>query len=299
MQRSKQAFTLIELLVVIAIIAILAAILFPVFAQAKAAAKAASCLSNIKQIGTSTFLYANDYDDHIPSSVPDGYSIKNRTYVFAVYTRPYTKSDAIWKCPANPYAKGAMQHYATENGYGHYMMPPDDVCLNLGTSTDTTYYADIYPKTDYMLNSTLLGYNTNGCSSGGWTGGTTYVGADTTSASNGGTGTVGIGSSQPTVTNIAKVAMLIDFPFHKNIWPGGSGINFWGSNFQGMHTNRSNLTFFDGHAKSFATSALIPDPTFDDSTQTGCNPANSWSSSQYAGQCWIWWGTGWADSTHQ
>lgn len=62
----KKAFTLIELLVVIAIIAILAAILFPVFAQAKAAAKKASALSNQKQIGTSIFLYTGDNDDVYP-----------------------------------------------------------------------------------------------------------------------------------------------------------------------------------------------------------------------------------------
>lgn len=59
----KKAFTLIELLVVIAIIAILAAILFPVFAQAKQAAKKTQDLSNLKQIGTSTLIYINDYDD--------------------------------------------------------------------------------------------------------------------------------------------------------------------------------------------------------------------------------------------
>lgn len=62
----KRAFTLIELLVVIAIIAILAAILFPVFAQAKAAAKKASAISNQRQINTSLFLYMGDSDDVYP-----------------------------------------------------------------------------------------------------------------------------------------------------------------------------------------------------------------------------------------
>src|SRR5580658_9448425 len=63
MYRTKKAFTLIELLVVIAIIAILAAILFPVFAQAKAAAKAATGVSNMKQISLGLLMYSNDYDD--------------------------------------------------------------------------------------------------------------------------------------------------------------------------------------------------------------------------------------------
>ncbi|HVL38540.1 MAG TPA: prepilin-type N-terminal cleavage/methylation domain-containing protein [Fimbriimonadaceae bacterium] len=59
----RSGFTLIELLVVIAIIAILAAILFPVFAQAKAAAKKASDLSNVKQVTLASVMYSNDYDD--------------------------------------------------------------------------------------------------------------------------------------------------------------------------------------------------------------------------------------------
>jgi prepilin-type N-terminal cleavage/methylation domain-containing protein len=65
LSRAK-GFTLIELLVVIAIIAILAAILFPVFAQAREKARAASCLSNIKQQGLCAAMYSNDWDEGFP-----------------------------------------------------------------------------------------------------------------------------------------------------------------------------------------------------------------------------------------
>src|SRR5438270_1344093 len=74
----RNGFTLIELLVVIAIIAILAAILFPVFAQAREKARAASCLSNTKQIALALYMYVQDYDETTPGggwanfSFPDG-----------------------------------------------------------------------------------------------------------------------------------------------------------------------------------------------------------------------------------
>jgi prepilin-type N-terminal cleavage/methylation domain-containing protein len=64
--KSVKGFTLIELLVVIAIIAILAAILFPVFAKARAAARKSAGISNLRQIGTGTMMYAQDYDEKFP-----------------------------------------------------------------------------------------------------------------------------------------------------------------------------------------------------------------------------------------
>src|SRR5262249_52464548 len=62
----RSGFTVIELLVVIAVIAIIAALLFPVFAQANEKARAATCLSNLKQLGEAVMLYAQDYDDTYP-----------------------------------------------------------------------------------------------------------------------------------------------------------------------------------------------------------------------------------------
>jgi len=69
---SRKGFTLIELLVVIAIIAILAAILFPVFAQARESARMSACLNNVKQIGLSVQMYAQDYDEKFPMGTYNG-----------------------------------------------------------------------------------------------------------------------------------------------------------------------------------------------------------------------------------
>jgi len=108
----SRGFTLIELLVVIAIIAILAAILFPVFAQAREAARKASCISNTKQLGLGTMMYVQDYDEMYPCNSWDGAPMGtidndirrdgNRFTLWMWRVMPYLKNKQILVCPSDP-----------------------------------------------------------------------------------------------------------------------------------------------------------------------------------------------------
>ena len=65
---SSQAFTLIELLVVMAIIGLLAGHLLPALAKARGKALSVKCVSQLRQLGLATQIYADDNHDHLPGN---------------------------------------------------------------------------------------------------------------------------------------------------------------------------------------------------------------------------------------
>jgi prepilin-type N-terminal cleavage/methylation domain-containing protein/prepilin-type processing-associated H-X9-DG protein len=67
--KRKKGFTLIELLVVVAIIALLISILLPSLSRARELSKRLVCGANVKGIGTSCKIYANENDEIWP--LPD------------------------------------------------------------------------------------------------------------------------------------------------------------------------------------------------------------------------------------
>lgn len=134
-QSAREGFTLIELLVVIAIIAILAAMLLPALAKAKATAKRAQCMNNMKQTSLGMLTYPGDHNNRFtPASW-------------------YGNSRAVtWDALLYPYLGGNSRASDNSMSIGVYASDPDTASA-LGAAMGVKALAcplDTFTKTAWM-----------------------------------------------------------------------------------------------------------------------------------------------------
>lgn len=118
MKKLLKGFTLIELMIVIAIIAILAAILIPSFIHARDQSKLGACESNLRSLGTSTEMYANDYNGNYPTvSATGAFASLSPTYLRSFPTCPSNYSQYSYTGTTNP---GGYTYYS--QGQAHSLI---------------------------------------------------------------------------------------------------------------------------------------------------------------------------------
>lgn len=111
---SRGGFTLVEMLVVLAVIGVLASLLLPAVSRAKRRATNTVCLSQLRQLGIATRLYADDHEERLPTAellpshpVDPAHPLPRISTILASYTGRAAATDtntvgpAVFKCPGD------------------------------------------------------------------------------------------------------------------------------------------------------------------------------------------------------
>lgn len=97
----RAAFTLLEISIASAIVVVLAAVAVPAFSRITQSARAAACMSNLRQIGNAVNLYASDHNQTIPSLEAGRASKAEDKKVIDNTLDTYARNPAVFACPAD------------------------------------------------------------------------------------------------------------------------------------------------------------------------------------------------------
>ena len=144
-----RAFTLVELLVVLGIIAVLIAIIMPALNKARASARSAVCLSNLRTIGHGFLMYANDnHDQLVWPQIKEGSVSKYYWWdLIGPYlgTKDLSTPQVVKSCPDYAPPTTGLQSY--HKGYGMNTKAKMYVD-NGGTARETAEYK--HPSDGYL-----------------------------------------------------------------------------------------------------------------------------------------------------
>ena len=147
----RRNFTLIELLVVIAIIAILASMLLPSLSKARDKAKAISCASNLKQLGTMFQFYVNDYDGWCNPATASTSRWGNMPWPKVYYQNKYLPGIKNLYCPSDKYNSGFYRSSLSRD------KPALRSTVEGGNWNDTSH--EVKRVVDYGFNAYAFGDN--------------------------------------------------------------------------------------------------------------------------------------------
>jgi prepilin-type processing-associated H-X9-DG protein/prepilin-type N-terminal cleavage/methylation domain-containing protein len=123
--RVRRAFTLVELLIAVSIIALLIAVLVPSLRGARAQAKQAVCLSNMRSIGLATSMYADENLDRYPLSA-------------------HHSQDALWLRSLQPYAGNTLLFRCPSDRSADWFDPRDSAAEQIVNDRKASYGINIY-----------------------------------------------------------------------------------------------------------------------------------------------------------